>query len=422
MGLCDAGDAGEGRSPQIRTVFGVVLNIVNPRMTLAMVSMVLAAARLQAQVNAAQPDTVVSTSPSWTSATAWRLALKPSVHIGVSTGAEEYQLYRVANALRLKNGYVVVANAGTSELRIYDSGGHHLLSFGSPGDGPGQFRGVAWITVAGQDSLLTWDPSSARLSFFGLDGKFLGSSTVSAPNGQIPAILGAWEDRLLLGKLRSTTTEFSEGLVRDTVPYVAIDFSGDILYTLGEYEDREYYSRVSAAGPRVRTAGVTVPFARNGRTAVAPDGYYFGTGQSYEITYFSRKGDPRRVIRRFVQNRPVTDDIKRQWVQQFVGQSSTGDIRDMQDRMLESVPFPETLPAYRDLLTDDEGNLWVRDYTVSGDEAVAWHVFNTSGEWMGGVRFPRGFEPTSIGHEYVLGILRDELEIEHVQMYDLVKP
>jgi len=418
-------DLSNSREAQSQTAdsCGSVNGITGRLTALALVWTTLAAGPVHAQITeATEPHTVISASAVWTPATEWRLARRESVQIGIVTGDAEYQLYHVANALRLENGDIVVANAGTGELRIYNSAGRHVRSFGSPGDGPGEFRGLAWVGLVGADSIFAWDSSSARLSLFRVDGTFLGSSTVDAPIGRVPALLGAWKDGLLLGGLRSNSVSVSEGLVRDSIRLVLIDSAGDILSSLGDYPDREYYSRVTASGSSVRTTGVAVPFARNGHTTVAPGGYYYGTGESYEVTFYSRTGEPQRVIRRPVQNQPVTDDVKRSWVQRLAGQSSTGNMRDLQDRMLKSVQFPETLPAYRDLLTDDEGNLWVREYTVSKDSVIDWQVFDVDGKWLGAVEFPHGFEPTHIGPHFVLGIWRDTLEVEHVRMYELVKP
>ncbi|WP_419943063.1 hypothetical protein [Candidatus Palauibacter sp.] len=63
--------------------------------------------------------------------------------IGTAGGDPAYELFRVGGAMRLSDGRIVVANAGTGELRVYDPDGIHLASWGGQGDGPGEFGPMA---------------------------------------------------------------------------------------------------------------------------------------------------------------------------------------------------------------------------------------------------------------------------------------
>jgi hypothetical protein len=41
---------------------------------------------------------------------------------------------------------------------------------------------------------------------------------------------------------------------------------------------------------------------------------------------------------------------------------------------------------------------------------------------LGRVDLPSGLDPTHIGSDFVVGTWRDDVDIEHVRVYDLVKP
>ncbi len=86
------------------------------------------------------------------------------------------------------------------------------------------------------------------------------------------------------------------------------------------------------------------------------------------------------------------------------------------------MPFPETMPAYADLLVDAEDNLWVEEYRRPGVEAARWQVFDPDGELLGAIETPRRFNVFEIGGDFVLGRWVDELDVEHVQLYKLIKP
>lgn len=47
--------------------------------------------------------------------------------------------------------------------------------------------------------------------------------------------------------------------------------------------------------------------------------------------------------------------------------------------------------------------------------------FAPDGRWLGTVVLPRGFNPTEIGEEYILGIQRDDLGVERVRLHRIVQ-
>ena len=80
------------------------------------------------------------------------------------------------------------------------------------------------------------------------------------------------------------------------------------------------------------------------------------------------------------------------------------------------------MPTFRRLATDTEHNLWVEEYRRPGDDVPSWSVFDPDGHFLGMVTGPEGLNVTDIGADYMLGIVRDDMEVERVVMYALVKP
>ena len=87
-------------------------------------------------------------------------------------------------------------------------------------------------------------------------------------------------------------------------------------------------------------------------------------------------------------------------------------------RIRADIPFPETFPAYRSFLVDDERNLWVAEYR----RWPRWAVFDPEGRFLGNVPTPRNGQVTHIGSDFVLGVWRDEMDVEQVRVYRLIKP
>ena len=94
--------------------------------------------------------------------------------------------------------------------------------------------------------------------------------------------------------------------------------------------------------------------------------------------------------------------------------------------------FSETHPAHHGFLVDRSGYLWVLRYNPRRfdngripppifDETSSWDIFDPQGIWLGLVHTPPRFVLYEVGEDYLLGMWRDELEVEYVQMYGLVR-
>lgn len=69
----------------------------------------------------------------------WRVGEAPAVSIGTLEGDEGDMLFLVLDATRLPDGRIVLANAGSAELRVFSADGVHLATWGGQGEGPGEF-------------------------------------------------------------------------------------------------------------------------------------------------------------------------------------------------------------------------------------------------------------------------------------------
>jgi hypothetical protein len=70
---------------------------------------------------------------------------------------------------------------------------------------------------------------------------------------------------------------------------------------------------------------------------------------------------------------------------------------------------------------DALGNVWLAEPRLLGTEPGSWIVFDAEGRQLGTVAMPAGFDPYEIGPDYVLGLWKDELDVEHIRLYSLHK-
>lgn len=89
----------------------------------------------------------------------------------------------------------------------------------------------------------------------------------------------------------------------------------------------------------------------------------------------------------------------------------------------EEAPLVESYPAFRAMLSDPLGHLWVREYDLPGADRPApiWTVFDAGGHALGFVETPAGLSLLEIGEDYLLGHTTDELGIERVQVWELAR-
>lgn len=365
---------------------------------------------------------VVNASHRWPEGRGWRLSDDPTVDIGALDGDPDYQLFRVAGALSLSDGRLVVANSGTAELRFYDQSGSYLSSAGRKGGGPGEFGDLSWIGASAEDSIWAYDWPNRRMSVFDAQGRYTRAFVLHelghAPPGHIhPAMLA--DGALLIGAQRFFGAgAFTTGVYHDSIFHLVFDGEGALIDTVGRHSGAEIF--IAALGEH--TDLMPLPFGRSVSTAAWRDGFFFGDGASYEIAHYSCTGDLLRLIKKTHTATQLTPADIQHYIEARLETVESADERRFMERLFDRVPFPQTMPAYRDLQVDALGNLWVREYQQTTHGKPRWTVFGRDGEMLGVVETPARFTIYQIGPDFVLGRWTDELDIEHVRSYSLIKP
>jgi hypothetical protein len=61
----------------------------------------------------------------------------------------------------------------------------------------------------------------------------------------------------------------------------------------------------------------------------------------------------------------------------------------------------------------------VRNHAIPGETLTEWFVFDDHGTWLTTVAMPSEFQLLDVGHDYVLVLARDDLDVERVLWYRL---
>jgi hypothetical protein len=356
---------------------------------------------------------------AWDSTNAWSLAPQPSVTIGVEDGDSSYLFYGVVGSQRLSDGRLAVADYGSHEIRVYDSTGQFLLSAGRQGDGPGEYRFMSLFWRLPGDTLVV--SSSRGLTMFNSQGSYVGSIQLDAtPEGSIAQGVAQLRDGTVLAVTSSTSSGSQEGspLVEPMLHFHSYAATGRYERMLDSVPAGPLWRPEGSRGPR------RIPFhTYPGRTAVG-DRFYIAQGDEAEIGIWSRSGVLERVIRWIPPDRTVTPDIIDRHRQHELDRARSPEARRSEADFLDEVPFPSRLPALAEssVIVSRTEEIWAEAYRLPWEADVDWYVFSPVGEWLGFVRMPTGFVLHDVDSDVVVGSQRDDLGVEYVRAYRLVKP
>jgi hypothetical protein len=94
-------------------------------------------------------------------------------------------------------------------------------------------------------------------------------------------------------------------------------------------------------------------------------------------------------------------------------------------RTFREVARPPILPAFGSLHLDPHGNLlateWTSSFAAPDQAARRWWAFDREGVLLGEITAPAAFRMHEIGDDYVLGVTSDELGVERIAMFPLVR-
>ncbi len=387
---------------------------------------------------------VESRAPRWSDSTRWRVSDSPAVSIGAAEGAPEYQLTRVQGPLRLSDGRIVVLDGGTSEIRFYDSTGRFVAKAGGRGKGPGEFSSFAGIRRLPGDSLLVAD--NDRLQVLSPTGAFVRVGLRHTPDVQWAAPSVVMADgsflslRTLPFKARSAWNALGHWTDSATVDWVAAD--GSRATTLVRLAGAPHHR--SALSP----IGGPDAFGRRPLLEGVADRIYVAPDNRYEIREFVRGGSSASsspewkaaalatIIRRRVEPTPVTAALRDEYARRLLspiganGRPVPERTLQLFKQALDEMAYAPVLPAFSRIRVDEAGNLWVRAYDLEEDmpppqhpnPSAGWDVFDSTGVWLGTVTMPPRFAVRTIGDDYLLGVWKDENDVEYVRMYRLTKP
>ena len=383
---------------------------------------------------------VENARPTDDSRLGWQVGPGPVLSIGTVGGTENFQLHHVDDALRLRDGRIVVANAGSHRLLVFDDEGDYLASWGQRGQGPGDFSGLRgtdglgppqlfWVERWPGDSLAVCHSGSAKgpmqfVSIWDTQGNF-GRRLNLGRGGDAPScreVLPGGDILALSWSLRAAEVEKGMSRQAGLELFVVAD-DGSHRGSLGTFPGAEnFWHWENYLGDGTQFFIPSPPFQKSLVWAAWGELVIVAPTERYELRAYRHGGSLARLVRREHGVRSPTeadlDSYRTDGLREAERWSPEN--RRLFLAALEALPLPDSFPAISAIEVDLLGNLWVREYNLpeDGDRAL-WTVFDLEGVAMGFVETPPGLIIYEIGEDYILGKTEDELRVEYVQLWGL---
>jgi len=352
-------------------------------------------------------------------ADAHRWVLRQMLEIGSSTKEGPEQFFRISDARHLDANSIMIANAGSGAIRVFDFSGRYVRSFGGSGRGPGEFTYLAGLHSVG-DTVLAIDYSPRQVSWFDRSGRFLRMTRFAeGTDVRWPTPLGFLEDGTVLAVNGQAfeSGQLGFGLVRP--PFEVLGFPAGSFESprrIATFPGTEFW--VTREPDQVATKSLLGPETI---FAVGGSSFWLANSDHYDIWRFSMTGEPEVLIRVPVANRrPDRGEIEAR-IEQRLWPLPPGPVRERTLRALRAMRAPARRPLIQRLVASSSGELWVMLSQSPGAASVEWHIFDHEGRLIAALSAPARFQITEIHEDRVIGIWRNETDVEFVRVYAIDK-
>jgi hypothetical protein len=355
----------------------------------------------------------------------WTVDPKPILRIGGAEGEGPKELAQVLGVARLSDGRLVIADGGSSELRLFSPTGAFVKAMGRKGDGPGEFSGGIQLMLRSADTLVVHDRQS-RLQSFGPDGTLLRSYARPIFPGRTTA---SWPGMLNDGSGVVQAVDPITDTISDRVTATAsLGIRPPSNAAVRAFTQIPVFEQVRVSGGR-RAA---LFLGAVSRVAVMGPRVCSGYAIRWEVQCFDRTGKLITRTQRQVETGDVTaadkDEFKKAYALAMRAQPP-----ENVKRALDLVQFAQERSAFGRFVPSTSGELWVGEFvvlesfipgrrgTATPQKPTTWSVVGSDGLWVADVTLPARFALLDASRDYVTGIELDADDVESVVVYRIRK-
>lgn len=340
----------------------------------------------------------------------WRVEAEPRLDLTATGSGPAHEFYRVRDATWLADGGVVVAEP--TRLRFFTAEGRPDGEVGREGDGPGEFRAIGRVERLPGDSLLVWDRGVGRVTILGPDRSVQRLARLEV---DFVATVRALPDGTLAALLHGVPMleEAEPGALRVPAPVVRLGPTGSLLDTVTVGAGADHVLQSTEFG----LADVRPLFARTTHLATRDGQLVLGDADVVGFEVWSAGGRLLEVVRVTGLDPSLPDSL----VELERAARLEMNPSPANRALVGGLPRPASRPTYAQLEVDPEGRVWAAEHrgeflNMLDRAPRRWRIWSADGSWLGEVLVPGRFQVLRVGGDALLGVARDENDVERVQL------
>ena len=345
----------------------------------------------------------------------FRFPAQPRYRHGANPG--DYTFQGIHPGALLPDGSAAISDVFNGELVVLspDGASHEVLA--GPGEGPGEIGYVGAVYALGRNRVLAADRHLGRMTVFA------GGSverTVDIRSARGLGVLGVGSS----GRLLMATSSFRPGFEEPWLPghMARFDMETGALDTVAAYDLQ------SRPPPGQRWD----PIGASGTVAVVAGQFVYTRSDRPEITWRSPDGTVTQIVRWEAEAAPLTEELLagiEAGLHASNRMANPGAADSAIDRMTEEhmavyrARIGGPMPLFGRPFGDLEGWVWLPSWRPGAAREGPSHytVISAGGEWLGTVEAPPGLRILDVAHGLVLGVERDEMDVESVVVYEMAE-
>jgi hypothetical protein len=337
--------------------------------------------------------------------------LKEDLSIG-NESDENYLFYRVREVQVDPEGNIYVLDSGNHRLQVFDKNSNYLCTIGKKGEGPGEFNGPACLQLDDETGhIFVADFLSRKIITFDKEGRHIDKDIH----------LVEYLDDFYLDSERCIWGKFSLPGT-DTYRFIKkVSLAGKVEKTFTEIPF--YINRVMAASTGVGNKRfVTGYFITHGYeddlflSKVDNHTFVYGHSKKYELIAVDETGNTLFMIRKDEAPKEITKKEKDRIENQEIW-----NIRKQGHQISElSLKFPEHMPFFFSIITDDKSRIYVRKnpYSRGLNTNHEYDVFSKDGRYL--YKTHLNHYPDVIRNRYLYTlIVNEETGLEQIKRYKI---
>jgi hypothetical protein len=314
-------------------------------------------------------------------------------------------------------GSIYVLDCRSRTVRKFDKSRAYLLSFGKPGQGPGEFNDPEEIRFLMSGHLIIFEGESQKFSVFSRDGNFLKSGRFFRL--MFPSYFG-----FSSGNFIATHIQYEAD--KKTIATAVYNEKSELLAPLHQSESKPeapWPSRDDQDARAKRLANVLSQAAFQRTSVIALDreeDIWFGFSDKYEIKIYSAEATLRRIIRTALPLLPVSKKDRQNFLNIWVPKDITTWNQmsgQMKKKISHLIRFVEKKPAFLEIIPMDDHFLMVLREGQFNQKALI-DIFDPQGRFIIEKRLPFPVKDGICRDGKLYSLFEDDQGYQFVKRYD----